>query len=62
MDSALPNRFSREKLRQTKTIMISSAAQSGDAEKCRELGIARYMTKPVVQSEFLTLSECDGSA
>ena len=42
-----------EKFRLAKTIMISSAAQSGDSARCRELGIARYMTKPVVQSELL---------
>ena len=42
-----------DKLREAKTIMISSAAHSGDSEKCRSLGIARYMTKPVVQSELL---------
>ncbi len=40
-------------LQEAKTIMISSAAHSGDAQKFRELGIARYMTKPVVQSELL---------
>lgn len=40
-------------LRDVKMIMISSAANSGDAKKCREQGIARYMTKPVVQSELL---------
>ncbi len=34
-------------------IMISSAAQAGDASRCREIGIARYMTKPIVQSELL---------
>ena len=34
-------------------IMISSAAQSGDFARCRDLGIDRYMTKPVVQSELL---------
>jgi signal transduction histidine kinase/CheY-like chemotaxis protein len=33
-------------------IMISSAARSGDAERCRELGIARYLTKPVVQADL----------
>ena len=32
--------------------MISSAARSGDAERCRELGIARYLTKPVVQADL----------
>ncbi|QDV41841.1 Signal transduction histidine-protein kinase BarA [Stieleria neptunia] len=34
-------------------VMISSAARPGDADRCRELGILRYMTKPVVQSELL---------
>ena len=34
-------------------IMISSAAQAGDAKRCRQIGIARYMTKPIVQSELL---------
>ena len=42
-----------ERLHDTKIIMLSSAAQSGDAKKCQELGIVRYMTKPVVQSELL---------
>jgi CheY-like chemotaxis protein/HPt (histidine-containing phosphotransfer) domain-containing protein len=34
-------------------IMISSAVRAGDAEHCRELGIVRHMTKPIVQSELL---------
>ena len=34
-------------------IMVSSAVRSGDASRCRELGIDRYMTKPVVQSDLL---------
>ncbi|MCM2372437.1 hybrid sensor histidine kinase/response regulator [Aporhodopirellula aestuarii] len=34
-------------------IMISSAGGGDDSRRCRELGIARYMTKPVVQSELL---------
>ncbi|EMI21079.1 multi-sensor hybrid histidine kinase [Rhodopirellula maiorica SM1] len=42
-----------ERLRDTKIIMLSSAAQSGHAKKCQDLGIVRYMTKPVVQSELL---------
>ncbi|MDV6034801.1 MAG: response regulator [Phycisphaera sp. RhM] len=42
-------------------VMISSAARPGDADRCRELGILRYMTKPVVQSELLeTLLEVFG--
>ena len=34
-------------------IMVSSGARAGEAEKCREMGIAAYMTKPAVQSELL---------
>ena len=42
-----------EDLDGTKIIMISSAAQSGDADRCRAMGIQRYITKPVIQSELL---------
>jgi two-component system, sensor histidine kinase and response regulator len=34
-------------------MMLSSAGQYGDAARCRELGIAAYLTKPVKQSELL---------
>ncbi|MEZ6087238.1 MAG: PAS domain-containing protein [Pirellulaceae bacterium] len=34
-------------------IMISSAAQGDDARRCREMGIQRYLTKPVLQSDLL---------
>ncbi len=34
-------------------IMVSSAVRPGDADKCRQLGIARYLTKPVMTSELL---------
>jgi CheY-like chemotaxis protein len=34
-------------------MMLSSADQLGDAARCRELGIHRYLTKPVKQSELL---------
>ena len=34
-------------------MMLSSAGQRGDAIRCRELGIAAYLTKPVRQSELL---------
>jgi signal transduction histidine kinase/DNA-binding response OmpR family regulator len=34
-------------------IMISSGARSDDIQRCRELQISRYMTKPVVPSELL---------
>ena len=39
--------------RQCHTIMLSSAAKAEDIERCRELGVARYMQKPVVQSDLL---------
>ncbi|MGV3485656.1 MAG: response regulator [Planctomycetaceae bacterium] len=34
-------------------IILSSAARVGDAERCERVGIARYLTKPVIQSELL---------
>ncbi len=36
-----------------KIIMVSSAVQGGHAERCQDLKINRYMTKPVIQSELL---------
>jgi two-component system sensor histidine kinase/response regulator len=34
-------------------MMLSSAGQRGDAMRCRELGVAAYLTKPIQQSELL---------
>ncbi|MBI2481746.1 MAG: response regulator, partial [Planctomycetia bacterium] len=34
-------------------VMISSAARPGDPKRCSEMGISRYMTKPVIKSELL---------
>jgi two-component system, sensor histidine kinase and response regulator len=34
-------------------IMLTSAGQPRDAKKCRDLGLAGYLTKPVGQSELL---------
>jgi CheY-like chemotaxis protein len=34
-------------------MMLTSAGQRGDAARCRELGLAGYLTKPVGQSELL---------
>jgi two-component system, sensor histidine kinase and response regulator len=34
-------------------MMLSSAGQRGDATRCRELGVAAYLTKPVRQAELL---------
>jgi len=36
-----------------KLIILSSAARVGDSERCERLGIARYLTKPVIESELL---------
>jgi CheY-like chemotaxis protein len=36
-----------------KMIMISSAGRPGDMERCRQLGIGRYLMKPIIQSELL---------
>jgi PAS domain S-box-containing protein len=34
-------------------IMLTSAGQSGDAARCREFGVAAYLTKPIRQSQLL---------
>jgi CheY-like chemotaxis protein len=34
-------------------MMLSSAGQRWDAKRCRELGVAAYLTKPVRQEELL---------
>jgi len=39
--------------RSTPIIMLTSAGQPGDARRCRELGFAAYLRKPVAQSELL---------
>ena len=33
-------------------VMLTSAGQPGDAARCRELGIAAYLTKPIKRSEL----------
>jgi len=35
-------------------MMLTSAGQRGDAARCRELGVAAYLTKPISQSELLS--------
>ncbi len=39
--------------KQTRLIILSSATRVGDSERCERVGIARYLTKPVIQSELL---------
>jgi len=36
-----------------KIIMLTSAGRAGDSVRCRELGVAAYLTKPVKQSDLL---------
>jgi CheY-like chemotaxis protein len=43
----------RPELAQATIMMLSSAGQRGDAARCRELGIAAYLTKPIKQSDLL---------
>jgi signal transduction histidine kinase/DNA-binding response OmpR family regulator len=42
----------RPDLAQATLMMLSSADQHRDAVRCRELGLAAYMTKPIKQSEL----------
>jgi two-component system, sensor histidine kinase and response regulator len=35
------------------TIMLTSGGQRGDAERCKQLGIAAYLIKPVIQADLL---------
>ena len=35
-------------------IMLTSAGQQGDAARCRELGVAAYLSKPIAQAELLS--------
>ena len=37
-------------------MMLSSAGQRGDAKRCREIGVAAYLTKPIRQAELWTQS------
>jgi len=43
----------RADLRQMTIMMLTSAGQRGDAGRCRELGIAAYLVKPIAQSQLL---------
>ena len=39
--------------RESAVVMLTSAGQPNDARRCRELGLAGYVTKPIGQSELL---------
>jgi len=42
-------------LRRTPLLMLTSAGQRGDAQRCRELGIRGYLTKPVSRADLLDM-------
>jgi PAS domain S-box-containing protein len=42
------------KLADTLIIMLTSAGQRGDGARCRELGVAAYLNKPIGRSELLS--------
>jgi signal transduction histidine kinase/DNA-binding response OmpR family regulator len=44
---------SRPELPPATIMMLSSVGQRGDAQRCKELGVAAYLTKPVRQSVLL---------
>jgi len=44
---------SMPEFRGSSIIMLTSAGQPSDARRCRELGLAGYVTKPIGQSELL---------
>jgi two-component system sensor histidine kinase/response regulator len=44
---------SMPEFRGSSLIMLTSAGQPSDAHRCRELGLAGYLTKPIGQSELL---------
>ncbi|MBI4503526.1 MAG: response regulator [Gemmatimonadetes bacterium] len=37
----------------TRVMMLSAAGRRGDGERCRELGVSAYLTKPIARSELL---------
>src|SRR5881396_3438231 len=42
-----------KKIARTNLLMLTSAGQRGDGERCRELGIRAYLTKPMSRSDLL---------
>ena len=52
---------------ETRLMMLTSAGQRGDATRCRELGIAAYLLKPVSKAELLwalaaVINQAEGSS
>ena len=42
-------------LRRTRLVMLTSAGQRGDAQRCRQLGIRGYLNKPVSRADLLDM-------
>ncbi len=40
-------------LQQTRLLILTSAGQRGDGERCRELGIQAYLTKPIARADLV---------
>jgi len=50
---ALATKMRRNRsMKKTKIIMLTSAGRSGDAVRCRKIGVDAYLTKPVKQSDL----------
>jgi PAS domain S-box-containing protein len=47
--------LSSHMLKATRIVMLTSASRPGDAARCRKLGVAAYLTKPVKQSELFNI-------
>jgi len=50
--SLWPRRSARTRTANLSIILLASATQSGDAARCRELGIQAYLTKPARRAEL----------
>ncbi len=40
-------------LRKTRLLLLTSAGQRGDGERCRQLGIQAYLTKPIARADLI---------
>jgi len=49
----LASQIQQDNTRAATIMMITSQGQRGDAQRCRDLGLAAYLTKPVTQSDLL---------
>src|SRR2546428_9743144 len=40
-------------LRETRLLILTSAGQRGDGERCRQMGIQAYLTKPIARADLI---------